>query len=198
MKRLLIIAPWLADFGHGILLTILFSSLFDVEPTFIYFVLGIVFSVLPDFDGAKEFFRYNGKVDAGEHGDHRDGLHYPVMWLIVGMVLVLFYPFIGTLFIACTMMHFINDSWGTEWGVEWLWPFNGRSYKFFSRNNVDADVTLQPLVTSWGSEEKNETAQRLGNRSWLQHLYGQITIISGIEYGTFVVALITLAWYIAL
>ncbi len=195
MKKLLIVGPWLADFGHGMLLTILFLTIFNIEPTVMYFVLGMTFSVLPDLDGAKELLRYGG-VDAGEHGDHRDGLHYPIIWVALGSVIVFIDPFIGTLFVLCTLTHFLNDSWGTGWGIEWLWPFSDKSFKFFSRNNADADVTLKQLVTSWDPKEKNETAQRLGNRNWLECYYGRITMISGIEYGTFVVALIVTVLYL--
>jgi hypothetical protein len=196
MKRLLIISPWLADFGHGILITIILLTLFNIEPNVTYFLLGLAFSVLPDLDGIKEFSRY-GNVDAGEHGDHRDGLHYPVVWLLVGGVFLYLDTFVGTLFILCVFAHFLNDSWGTGWGIEWLWPFSTRSYKFFSRNDVDADVTLQSLLTSWDPEAKNSTAKKYGNRNWLEHHYGHITLISGIEYGTFIIALFVVLVYLS-
>ncbi len=195
MKKLLLIGPWLADFGHGILITVLLLHLFGMEPSALYFVLGLVFSVMPDLDGLKELVRF-GSVDAGEHGDHRDGLHYPLVWVVVGMGIIFFNLFVGTLFILCVLAHFLNDSWGTGWGVEWLWPLSNRSYKFFSRNDVDADVTLQSLVTSWDPQSKNETAQRLGNRDWLNYHYGRLSIISSIEYGTFVVSLVVLFIYL--
>ncbi len=197
MKKLLLIGPWLADFGHGILLTILLLILFDVEPSILYFLLGIIFSILPDLDGITEFLRYK-KIDAGEHGDHRDGLHYPLAWIAVGIVFILIKPFIGTLFTLCVVVHFINDSWGTGWGIEWLWPFNHRSYKLFSRNNVDADVTLSQLVTLWDPQSKNDTAKRLGNRNWVDDIYGHVTKISVVEYGTFILALFALAIYLSL
>jgi hypothetical protein len=195
MKKLLFIAPGVADFGHGILLTVLVIHLFGVEPAIWHFVLGLLFSVLPDLDGSKEFFHY-GKIDAGEHGDHRDGLHYPLVWAIIGVILIFINPFIGTLFTLCVLTHFFNDSWGTGWGVEWLWPFSNKSYKLFSQNNVDADTSCTSLVTSWEPEAKNETAKRLSNANWLEDVYGRITIISAIEYGTFLIALLVLFLYL--
>jgi hypothetical protein len=195
MKKLLFIAPGLADFGHGILLTILVIHLFGVEPAVWHFVLGLLFSVLPDLDGMKEFFRH-GNIDAGEHGDHRDGLHYPLVWVTVGVAIIFINPFIGTLFTVCVLAHFFNDSWGTGWGVAWLWPFSNRSYKIFSQNNVDADTSYTSLVTSWDPVAKNETAKRLGNRNWLEDIYGRITTISVIEYGTFLLALLVLWVYL--
>lgn len=197
MNRFLIIGPWLADFGHGILITIILLSLFGMEPNITYFLLGLLFSVIPDLDGLKEALLFGvTKVDAGEHGDHRDGLHYPLAWLIVGGVLLYMNTFVGTLFILCVSTHFLNDSWGTGWGIPWLWPFSKRSYKFFSRNNVDADVTLQSLVTSWDPQTKNSVAKDIGNRNWLADIYGRFHIISAIEYGTFVVALIVAVIYL--
>jgi hypothetical protein len=179
------------------MLTILVPSVFDVAPTAAYFALGLVFSMLPDLDGLKELLSF-GSVDAGEHGDHRDGLHYPFVWVVIGAIIFHFNVVVGALFILSVLAHFLNDSWGTGWGVEWLWPINNRSYKFFSRNDVDADVKFQSLLTSWDQQSKNEIAQRLGNRDWLKYHYGRVTVISGIEYGTFVLSLVILAAYLAL
>jgi hypothetical protein len=192
---MLIVAPWLADFGHGILLTIVTLHLFGVEPAVWYFIFGLLFSVLPDLDGVKEFLRHR-KIDAGEHGDHRDGLHYPLVWVVIGAIMFLINPLVGTLFTLCVLAHFMNDSWGTGWGVVWLWPFSNRSYKLFSHKNADADTSMTSLIASWDPVAKNEAAKRLGNRNWLEDIYGRITIISAIEYGTFLIALLALVVYL--
>lgn len=197
MKKILIIAPWLADFGHGILITILLLTLFDIEPSVIYFLLGLSFSVIPDLDGLKELFRF-GKVGASDQGDHRDGLHYPFAWLLVGGGLIYINAFIGTLFILCVFAHFLNDSWGTGWGIPWLWPLSKRNYKFFSRKDVDADKTFESLVTSWDPQEKNAAIRQYGNGNWLVDTYARLNTISVIEYGTFVTALIVAVVYLNL
>lgn len=189
------IGPWLADFGHGILITILLLILYDKEPDLFYFSLGLVFSILPDLDGVVEFLRYR-KVDAGEHGDHRDGLHYPVVWIVAGGILIFIEPFIGTLFTLCVLAHFLNDSWGTGWGIEWLWPLSHRTYKFFSRSDRADDVTLKQLLVSWDTEGREYAAKYLAKRNWLDDIYGRMTLISSIEYGAFVLSLVVLAIYL--
>ena len=189
MKNILFVAPWLADFGHGLLLTVLLLMVFELDPTWLYFLLGILFSVLPDLDGVREFFRF-GYINAGEHGDHREGLHYPLVWLLAGVSWMLFMPFLGTLFTLCVFVHFLNDSWGTGWGVQWLWPYSEKSYKFFSRNNVCSDVTLQSLVTSWDAEGRRYTARTYSKPNWLEYNYGRFTIVSVMEYGAFIAGFI--------
>jgi hypothetical protein len=185
MKKLLIVSPWLADFGHGLIITIILLTAFGVEPTAMYMVLGLLFSVLPDLDGVKEFFHY-GKIDTSEHGDHRDGLHYPIIWLMAGAVFIFVNTFLGTLFTLCVLAHFLNDSWGTGWGVKWLWPLNKRSYKFSSVQ----------FVTSWDDQGKKSVAEHNAHPNWLEDIYGRVTTVSVIEYGTFIVAVILTILYL--
>lgn len=155
----------------------------------------MVFSILPDLDGVVEFFKYR-KMDAGEHGDHRDGLHYPLAWMIVGIVLIFINLFIGSLFTLCVLAHFLNDSWGTGWGIEWLWPLNDRTYKFFSRHDRADDVTFKQLIVSWDKGGREHAAKYLATRNWLDDIYGRITLISSIEYSEFIFSLVVLALYL--
>jgi hypothetical protein len=197
MKKLFIIAPWIADFGHGILLTIFVATIFDIEATLQLFLFGLIFSVIPDLDGIKEFIRFkNIGGSKGRAKDHRDGLHFPLMWLLASFLFVYLNPVLGTLFFLCVFAHFLNDSWGGGWGVQWLWPFSKKSYKFFSGKDEDAKIDADDVVISWTPEEKTKAIEVLGNPNWLEDIYLKPTKISIIEYGTFVVAVIVLLIYL--
>lgn len=194
--KIYIIGPILADVGHGILSVFLASILFGVQPTLPLFLLGIISAFLPDLDSIPELLK-RGKVAAHKDNarDHRDGLHYPIIWLIILIVFYGFYPYLFTIISISVLLHFINDSWGTGWGVMWLWPFSHRSYKFFSRNDLDADVRASSFVVSWSPEEKMKAIIEKGNPNWQKDYYGTINKISIIEYGTFIVAVVLLLIY---
>ena len=80
-EKIFLIAPWIADFGHGILLTILIATLFDIQATVSLFLYGLLFSIIPDADGVKEFITFKNIGGArGRATNHRDGLHFPLLW----------------------------------------------------------------------------------------------------------------------
>lgn len=199
MHRIFLIAPWIADFGHGILIATAFLYFTHGEPTLWFYLLAIVFSVLPDLDGVQEFLKFrNIGASQGRATDHRDGLHFPLLWLLTGIGFYYLNPLLGGLFIACTLAHFINDSWGTGWGVQWLWPLSHKSYKLLSRHEKDADISTTHVVVSWDTSEKKEVMETQGNPNWLHDIYLRPTIISIVEYGTFVLSLLVLGTFLFL
>jgi len=193
MKRIALILPWLADFGHGIILTILITYLFGIEPTGFHFLMGLLFSISPDLDGIRELFKYgNVAAHEGREHDHRDGLHFPLLWILIGSVVIFINPFWGTFFLSCVMLHFFNDSWGTGFGVEWLWPFSRNNYKLFPNKVVDDQTPGEDYFASWSPEEKVGVMKKYGNPNWINDLYLKPTIISVVEYSTFIVAVLIL------
>jgi len=197
MKKVALLIPWSADIGHGILLTILMLVLWGIDPQWVYFLMGIIFSVIPDIDAVKEFLTFGDiAASAGRLSDHRDTFHFPLVWLVFGLIFIWFNHFFGLLFLFAVMLHFLNDSWGTGWGIKWLWPFINKNYKFFSRNDRDGDVTLKQLVVSWTPEEKINVMKKKWNPQWLRDIYLTPTKISVIEIGTFVFSLIVLALFL--
>lgn len=192
MKKILYILPWgwLADFGHGIIITTILVNLFNLEYQLVYYIFGIIFSIILDLDALDEFVKF-GNVSASKERpkDHRDGFHYPIIWIIVGIIFIFINNFWGTLFLTSIMVHFLNDSWGTGWGIQWLWPLSNRSYKFFSRKNVDADVTFKNFLVSWTPAEKEKAMSEFGTSNWIRDYYLKPTKISIIEFGTFLISL---------
>lgn len=185
---------WLADFGHGIILSILIAYIFNVEYSVVHLFFGVLFSILPDIDGINEFFKYKSISASKERSkDHRDGCHYPIIWILVGIIVIIFNQFWGILFLSSVLVHFLNDSWGTGWGVQWLWPINNRSYKFFSHKNKDGSgLVFKNLVVSWTPDEKKDLIIKLGNPNWIKDTYLTFNKISVIEIGTFIIGIILL------
>jgi hypothetical protein len=188
-----VLGPGMADVGHGIISALLISYIFGIDPTVWIFVIGILSAFAPDLDGISELLKY-GKIAASkdQKNDHRDGLHYPLLWLLLFFILYKIDPYIVSVIGFSVLLYFINDSWGTGWGVKWLWPFNNKSYKFFSGNDKSADTTFQKIVTSWTPEEKALIIEKAGDPDWLKKCYARLNPISIIEYGTLIVAIILL------
>lgn len=189
LRKTTLILPWLGDFGQGMLAVTILSYLFGVPLTIEMVVFALVFSIIPDLDGVFELLSF-GNIAAGKGrtGDHRTGLHYPLIWILVGLGWIVIDPFWGTLALVCVVMHFINDLWGIGWGVQFFWPFSKRWYKL--------DVRIQthgaPLSSSVSitPEEKNEVVETHGNLNWLADIYYRLTWISVIEYSLFLGGLV--------
>ncbi|MFW5853399.1 MAG: metal-dependent hydrolase [Patescibacteria group bacterium] len=195
MSKLIKIIPfgWLADFGHGIILSILITHIFDIDYSILYLFFGILFSILPDLDAIDEFFKYKSVAASKDRPkDHRDGWHYPVIWVFVGVVITILDSFWGVFFLSSIIVHFLNDSWGTGWGIQWLWPISNKSYKFLSHKNKDAGVSVENIIVSWTPEEKKDVMSKLGNPNWVKDTYLTFNKISVIEIGTFILGIIFL------
>ena len=191
-----VIGPGLADFGHGILSVLTVSLIFNIDPTPLIFVVGIIAAFSPDVDGVFEILKYKKIVaDENHPKDHRDGAHYPLIWILFLAIVIYLNQYLGLIILVSVLMHFINDSWGTGWGVMWLWPFSSKSFKLFTDKNEDASTSHQNVVVSWTPEEKLEGIKKLGNPNWLHDCYGKVTTISVVEYGTFIFALLALVLF---
>ncbi len=207
MKQIL---PILADIANGIFATLLAGLVTHGEIAWWYFLIGIPFAMLPDLDAVPELLR-RGKIAASSQYvyDHREGLHYPLLFLIVGISVVWVSPFFGLLFLFATMLHFINDSYGVGWGVPLLWPFSSRRYKFVDRKAnrmkhmliADGDWgmlstherTVRPVVF-WTEEELPGYIARWGMDNWIDRYYLHLNWTSGIEYSLFVFSMILLVF----
>ena len=127
MKYLLV---FLADWANGLFAVLGAAYIAGVEIVWWHFLVGLVLAHLPDLDALPEIFKYRKVGASVEHmGDHRDGLHYPILWLAAGAVFIFTFGYWGWLFLLATILHFINDFYGTGWGIKVLWPFSGRNYK---------------------------------------------------------------------
>ena len=106
------------------------------------------------------------------------------------------------------MLHFVNDLYGTGWGIPLFWPLSKRKYKFFgsklnqSRNMLCENneyKTLGPLeqshhaIVSWSEEELPLYIQRFGFDDWIDRVYLTVNWISITEYSLFITSVILLS-----
>lgn len=104
----------LADIANGIFAVLLAGYFSGTEIVWWHFIIGIPLAMSPDLDALPELIR-RGRVgsSAGHTHDHRDGLHFPILFLVTGLLLTYLFPFFGLLFIFATVLHFINDLYFT-------------------------------------------------------------------------------------
>lgn len=204
MKKILAL---LADFANGIFATILAGLITGVNPTWHFFV-GIVLAMLPDLDAIPELLK-RGAVAASKDNprDHREALHFPIIFIITGVLLIMVTPFWGWLFLLATVLHFINDLYGTGWGIPIFWPITKRRFKFLSRRaNLQKSILIEKglwsqlkeeerrlrLVVSWAPTELNEYITRYGIEDWIEKYYLRFNLVSLTEYVLFIIAIIIL------
>jgi len=179
-----ILLALLADIANGIFATLITATLFGVEPTWHYFV-GIAFTFIPDID-----------IIFVKDGDHRSGLHFPVVFITLGIIFIFISGFWGTLFLIATMLHFVNDMYGTGWGVPLFWPLSKKRYKLFSRKGDpftekrEDDVVPVKSVVTWTEDELKQHEEKYGNKNWIEDTYLRVTWISVTQYTIFTIALV--------
>ncbi|HMO77879.1 MAG TPA: metal-dependent hydrolase [Candidatus Paceibacterota bacterium] len=202
MKNILAI---LADVANGIFATIAAGLIVGVDPSW-HFIVGIALAMSPDLDALPELFRRGKVASSVKHVyDHREGLHFPIIFILVGIILINFYPFWGWLFLIATMLHFINDLYGTGWGIPLLWPLTRRRYKLLGRRanllkkilkekgfyeTESHDETKLRLLVSWSQAELSSYIKKYGIEDWVERYYLKLNWISGIEYSIFLGAIV--------
>lgn len=186
------IAPLLADFANGIFATLITGYVTGVEVEWWHFLIGIVIAMSPDVDAIPEAIRRRGHLAASaeDPDDHREYLHYPVLFFLVGLVLSYFSPFWGIFFLVGTALHFLNDLYGTGWGISLLWPLTKDRFKLFCGENNEFSFKLSHFVRRIPSQQLKNEIITYGNENWVEEYYLHITTISAIEYTLFVVSVV--------
>ncbi len=202
MKSLLAI---LADVANGLFAVLVATQLTSTDLAWWYIPAGIALAMSPDLDAIPELLK-RGRVAASSQfaHDHREALHFPILFLVAGTILLQFDVFWGTLFLLATMLHFVNDLYGTGWGIPLLWPLTNRRYKLLGRranllkqilqekglwDTLPQDERRLRLIVTWSHDELGEYIQNYGIDDWIDRYYLRINWISGIEYTLFLVAI---------
>lgn len=198
------ILPVLADIANGVFAVLLTALVYERSIEWWYFVVGIVFAMLPDIDAVPELLR-RGKVAASSkhNEDHRTFLHYPVIALSFGLLGWYLFGFWGLMGLTAITLHLINDLYGTGWGLMLFWPFSGVRYKFCMRrvnrlkrqlletnawNTLPESERRLRFVVSWKSDEFQEYIKTWGEDEWIDTWYLKFNIVSLLEYCLFVTA----------
>ncbi|MCA9366950.1 metal-dependent hydrolase [Candidatus Kaiserbacteria bacterium] len=206
MKLLLQLPSLFADWANGIFAVLIVSWFIGIEPTWWYFLIGILLSHSPDLDALPELLR-RGKVAASaEHPeDHRSLLHYPIPVLMLLAFLIPVDPYWGSVWCVAVLLHYLNDFYGTGWGLQLLWPFSTKNYKLLGRRVNRLEYILRKqgdweqlseeerrlrYVVSWNQAELPQYILRWGIDDWVRPYYWNVNWISVIEYGLFILAII--------
>lgn len=179
------------DIAIGIIAAIGVSELFDKSLSPLFLVGSIAFALLVDIDYLF-YLSYDGDQKYAHR--HRDLLHYPLLYIPIGMITLFFASAQWVLLFGITsFLHFLHDSIGIGWGIKWLWPFSKRNFKLFSQK--DGQLSLWHHV-SWSPQELDEVATQRGDPHWFRNIYLRWHPYAIAEFVSFLIALIILYLYL--
>lgn len=198
----------LADISNGIFAVFFASYVTNTEIAWWYFVVGIFFAMCPDLDAIPELL-VRGKIGSSKKyiRDHREGLHYPILFVILGITLSVLVGFWGYLFLFATTLHFVNDFYGTGWGIKLLWPISNTQFKLLGRRANKLRYLLEQegswktlpvpekrlrLIVSWSADELPRYIERWGVDDWVDKWYLHLNWVSVTEYSLFLFSCILL------
>lgn len=168
------------DIAFGIFAAGSIGTIFNIDLTLSLCLIGVLFTLLPDID----VLWYST-----EKGDHRGFMHWPVLY--IGMSLLLYFygntPF-ASLFLITTLFHFVHDTFILGWGIAWLAPFSYRRYKLFPDDGKGG--FLKERYVTWLPGEQKALQEKLDDKHWIRNWYGKVTVVSVLEYTSFLVALV--------
>lgn len=182
----------LLDIGIGILSTIFITNIFNVEISYYLIIFGVVCSLLPDIDIL--FHLKSGKrfIDQNSY-KHRIFLHYPIPYIIIGSLII--FPFsnlYASIFVIISILHFIHDSIGIGWGVQWLYPFTKKYYSFFYHYEIFRNNLPKKIIYSWTNEEINNLSEIYEDKDWVKNIYYKWHPYAITEFAVFIVSVICL------
>ncbi len=157
----------LLDIGVGILLG-LWLGPDSIRSTNVWF--GIIFALLPDSDVLFYFALKKSKLLSFR--SHRELLHFPLLYLLVGVMLVaVLSPKWLPLFIAASTVHFIHDSVGIGWGIPLFYPLYNKYFKFFYQYDLKLAGIPQKSMWIWSRQEQNKLIDKYRDPHWSSHIF---------------------------
>lgn len=186
----------LLDIGIGIIWGILFDSFSDAHSlgTFVWF--GIFSALSPDMDFI--YHLLSGGTMKDDHR-HREVFHKPYFllagWLVVALIAS---PVLAWLFVVGALGHFIHDSIGIGWGVQWLAPFKSDHYTFLYRvHTADKPAPPKKRLYVWPNSDIDKLNAQYGDENWFKNTYLKWHPFATFEFVVFILALLALYWYAA-
>ena len=155
----------LTDVGTGIIIFHLLGRLFNYELPLYFYLVGIFFSLLPDFD---LFLIKIGLVrDHHQFPTHDPLLFIPAICLLVfGVTLIvgIAHPGFWTSVAAlCLFFHYVDDTWGRTSGIglRWFMPWDRKYYSFLPRRVL--------------TEREVKRVELLSPEQWVERHYLRLT-----------------------
>lgn len=110
-----------------------------------YLIAALLFAVAPDID----FLLYHSfnPINRMSHR-HRRILHYPLIYIPVGSLLVTLFSFdyvYGVIFAVTSLFHFIHDSTSIGYGIQWGYPFT-KDHFFYKKKTTTARTVWRSFL----------------------------------------------------
>lgn len=168
------------DIAFGIFASYITANLFDVTITWQLMCLGVFFILLPDIDF---WWRNDQKID------HRSFMHCPLYYVVISLVIALTGNYmLAFLFLITAIFHFVHDTFVLGWGVAWFAPFSYRRYKLFPDDGKGG--FLKEKFLTWLPSEHLSLEKKLNDKDWVYHWYLRLTVVSFVEYTSFLIAVL--------
>lgn len=195
----------LADWANGIFAVLLASHITGTEIIWWHFLLGIVFSHLLDLDAVPDFLQRGMIGGAIAEKDHRDGLHYPLLVIPLAVASILYIGYWGWVVLFALVLHFMNDLYGTGWGIQIFWPFSRRRFKVLGRRvNQPKYILIENglwdelphserrlrFFVTWSVDEISHYFCTYGMDNWVDTYYARGSVVAYIEYVLFTTAVV--------
>lgn len=181
------------DIGVGILLSIWIGTAWSALIDGIWVASGIFFALSPDADYLVHLLSGGSSRNAHKH---RDLFHRPLLFIPLGMVLLsplgAAWP---VLFGVGALAHFIHDSIGIGWGVQWFWPFRDEHYGLFYHTQPPKHRNAKlprKLLYIWGHDKIDEINARYGDEEWIKNIYLHWHPYAIVEFLVFLAAVVVL------
>ena len=183
------------DIGVGILIAILVSILFHVKLVAFLIIVGILFALGPDLDFLYVYLR---RHNARDDYKHRDIIHYPLLYLPIGtlLIFVLFGKVWAILFFLTSFLHFVHDSIAIGWGVKWFFPFSRKNFAFLYLYSSKLKSGLRKPFFSFDEKELPAIVAEHGDKNWVKNIYFKWHLIAIVEFSFFIISLIALYFYV--
>lgn len=184
----------LLDIGVGILTGIGFDAVSEAHALSTFVLVGILGSLSPDFDFIYHILR--GGTTKNDHR-HREVLHNPI-FLLIGWVVIyaVSSPELAWLFFITASLHFLHDSIGIGWGVQWLWPIRTDHYTFFYRvHTANKPKPPKRMIYIWPNQSLDELHVKYGDADWFKNTYLKAHPYAIFEAVVFALAIAVLVAY---
>lgn len=182
-----------ADIGIGIFVSIFVGYFFGVDVSIWLVLFSITFAVLPDADF---LYFYPKKHDTKYDYKHRDIIHYPLIYLPVGTIIIsiIFGKIWVLAFLLASFGHFLHDSIGIGWGIKWLYPFTRDNYSFLYLYAKEGKGWRKPIFI-FREKELPGIVQKYGDSNWVKNIYFKWHPIAIVEFAVFIISIIVLYFY---
>jgi hypothetical protein len=123
-----------AHIGAGVVSIYLLESVLQQPVTPVVVGMAIGLSLLPDLDAILVRARQHRQGEIRHNNHHTLLTHTPLFYLIVAAILACFAAWQAVLFfLVVTLGHLKLDSWATDDGIMWLYPFQRKQYALLPR-----------------------------------------------------------------